>query len=129
VKVSILYFGQFISQEEAQAFAAEQYVRVERLGHSLFIDIPQAAAGRYHPGAIHQEIVVSIPDRLNVEVARCTGDLLIRLPRLRSDWYINHPRGSVEVRMQEPGGYQSAGGDPGRAEISREILMGQCSGK
>jgi hypothetical protein len=103
VKVSILYYGQFISLEEAEAFAADQYVRVERLNDSLFIDIPRAAAGRFHPGAIHQEIVVSIPDRLNVEVARCTGDLLIRLPRLRSDWYINHPRGSVDIGLQEPG--------------------------
>jgi antitoxin component of MazEF toxin-antitoxin module len=67
--------------KKQQAFAAEQYVRVERLGNSLFIDIPRAAAGRYHPGAIHQEISVSIPDSLNVEVARCLGDLQIHLPR------------------------------------------------
>lgn len=104
VKVSVLYFGQFISQEEAQAFAAEQYVRVERLGSSLFIDIPRAAGGRYQHGSIKQEISVSIPDSLDLEVVRCLGDLQVHLAVLKRNWHINHQsrRGSVEVRMREP---------------------------
>ncbi|MDO9534511.1 MAG: hypothetical protein Q7J85_04080 [Bacillota bacterium] len=103
IKVSIIYKGHFPSREEAETFAAEQYVKQELLGDTLYLKIFSPAVTHHffnHPEP-EQEVTVLIPDRINVDVLRARGDLQLYLQEVNNNWNINYEGRNSIINLEK----------------------------
>jgi len=96
IKVSVVYKGHFVSQDEGKKYAEDQYLRVERLGNMLLIDINPPGRGSLPHSFVEQEVTVFIPQHLDVDVKQAKGDIQAVLNDIKSNWII-HLQGSYRT--------------------------------
>lgn len=89
VKVSIIYRGYFASEAEARDYADSQYVRSEQAGDILYLDIFPANHGRLPNNYVEQEVIILVPETLNLTLGRVRGEFQVDIPRLQANWILD----------------------------------------
>ena len=103
IKVSVIYKGHFLSREEAEAFAADQYIKQELLGDTLSLRLFKPAVAHHffnHP-APEQEVTVFIPEGIDVEVLRAWGHLQLHLREVKNNWDISFEGGNSTITIEQ----------------------------
>jgi len=90
IKVSVIYKGYFLSQEEASQYAQDQLITTVRTGDALQIRLHPPGRGFQPHTYVRQEVTVLIPSHLDVELERIYGETSVSLEGLKSNWVINH---------------------------------------
>lgn len=101
ISITVVYQGYFRTNEEASLYAKNQFIRTERLGANLLVEVLTPSRVPLPKTQVQQEITILVPCNLNLDFQQERGKVTVVAASLEADWLLEGGDEEMAVRLDD----------------------------